>query len=143
MPVKVKGINVAIRHMKARSKAFKKNGKPYADISKIMAASINKNVNTGGRPKWKKRKYAYAHPILDLTGYMRDKAEISTRDWRHGRIYHVNKILGPTYGLIHQYTGVPTKKGSSIKNIVRKYIVFQDSEVKRMHKTFQKAFLRK
>ena len=142
MAAKVKGLDKAIKHMEARAKAFK-SGKPYTETSKIMAASINKNVNTGGRPKWKKRKYDYAHPILDKSGYMRDKAEVSTRDWRHGRVYHVNKILGPTYGLIHQYTGVPTRTGSSLKNIVRKYIVFQKSEINGMQSAFRKAFLQK
>lgn len=139
MPARIKGLDKAIRDMKARTKAFR-GGKPYDEVSVIMASSINQNFNAGGRPKWQKRKGQYSHPILDLTGTMRDKAESSTSQWKHGRVLHINNIIGPQYGRVHQYTGVRTKQGNSIKNIVRKYVVFHNAEIEKMKQSFRKAF---
>lgn len=140
MPVKTKGFQKAIKDMKARSRAFS-GGKPYEEASEIASKSIKKNVESGGRPKWTKRKGHYSHPILDHTGLMRDSAEHSALKWQHGSKWHVMKITGPDYGLVHQYKGVKTKVGSSVKHIVRKYVLFQKSEVNSMIKAFRKAFL--
>lgn len=125
--------------MRARAADFQ-NGKPFQEIGEIASKSIKMNVEAGGRPKWRPRKGVYHHPILDKTGLMRDKAELSAlQDWIHSGRTHIKKIIGPLYGLVHQYKGVG-KKG---KKIVRKYVLFQTEEIKAMGATFAKAFHRK
>jgi phage gpG-like protein len=138
----IKGLEKARKNMRKRAKDFA-GGKPYKETGEILAASIKKNVEAGGRPKWKPHKYQYSHPILDKTGKMRDDAEITALSWQRQGKWMVNKVLGPFYGAIHQYTGIRTKIGGSIKKIVRKYVVVQDRERERMRDTFRKAFLRK
>lgn len=142
MPIKTKGFAQSIKNMQARSTDFK-GGKPYDEIGKVASASIKKNVDSAGRPKWRKRKGSYPWPILNKTSTMRNRAESTALRWVHGAKIHVNKIFGPDYGLIHQYTGVKTKIGSKVSNIVRKYVLFQKAEVKKMQDAFRKSFLRK
>ena len=127
--------------MKKRAEAFS-GGKPYQDTGGIASRSIAKNVNVGGRPKWQKRKGNYSHPILDKTGAMRDIAEDTATKWQHQSVWHNLQILGPKYGFYHQYTGIRTKIGNQIQKVVRKYVVFQKSELREIREAFSKAFHR-
>lgn len=126
--------------MQERAKAFK-GGEPYTQVGQIASKSIAQNVERGGRPKWRKRKGSYSHPILDKTGSMRDSGEDTATHWTQSGNVHTNEIKGPDYGLIHQYTGVKTKTGNKIENVVRKYVNFQKSEINAMTKAFRDAFL--
>ncbi len=132
----VKGIDEARKKMQKRAEDFE-GGKPYKEVGEILSLSIKKNVEAGGRPKWEKRKYYYSHPILDKTGRMRDDAEMTALSWIRQGDWMVDKVEGPFYGGIHQYTGVGKAK------TVRKYVVVQDSERVSMRDIFRKAFLRK
>jgi len=135
----IKGFRAAARRMKKRAEAFS-GGKPYSDTGSIASRSIAKNVNVGGRPKWQKRKGNYSHPILDKTGTMRDSAEDTATKWQHQSVWHNLHILGPKYGVYHQYTGIRTKIGGHIQKVVRKYVVFQKSELREIREAFSKAF---
>lgn len=127
---------MAIRRMKYRAETFSgKNPVIYDGISQDTGESINKNFNAGGRPKWQKRKKNYAHPILDLTGTMRDKAESSTSRWAFSTSEYVLKIMSTFYAIFHQYG---TKKLPE-----RKFVLFQSTEIKKIQERFSKAFLRK
>ncbi len=138
----IRGLDKARKNMQARRDEFK-GGKPYKKVGELLSLSIKKNVEAGGRPKWIPRKYYYSHPILDKTGKMRDDAEITALSWRRQGNWMLNQVMGPFYGAIHQYTGIKTKIGGSMKKIVRKYVVVQDGERKSMRDVFRKAFLRK
>lgn len=127
--------------MQERAKDFK-NGKSYDEISSILAQSISQNIQAGGRPKWKPRKFVYSHPILDKSGTMRDAAESSAMQWLHRPTEHINQIKSTDYGEVHQYRGVRTKKGENIQKIIRKFVVIQQQEQTAMITAFRKAFLR-
>jgi len=142
MPIKITGLNQARKNMKTREEAFK-GTKTYDDVGKIASKDIARQVQAGGDPAWKPRKYQYSHPILDKTGRMRDKAEKTATEWKHGQVWHINTILGPLYGRVHQYTGVRTKIGGSLKKIIRKYVVFKSPVRKKMIQVFRDAFLLK
>ena len=138
----IKGLDKALKDMKARSKAFK-GGKPYDLVGNLASKSITTNFNSSGRPRWRARNGNYSHPILDKSGDMRDSAELSATRWIHGSVWHIDSITGPRYGFFHQYSGIRTKIGGSIKKIVRKYVVFQKNEIEAMKQVFRDAFLRK
>ncbi len=138
----IRGLAKARKDMQKRAAEFK-GGKPYKDVGELLSLSIKKNVESGGRPKWIPRKYSYPHPILDLTGRMRDDAEYTALSWRRQGTWMLNQVMGPFYGAIHQYTGIKTKIGGTMKKIVRKYVVVQDGERESMRDVFRKAFLRK
>jgi phage gpG-like protein len=140
MAAKVRGFNKAARDMKARSKAFR-GGEPYVKTGQIFSNSIANNVEAGGRPKWQKRKYDYPHPILDETGTMRDRAELTALSWEHGNVWHSDKVKSTEYGHIHQYRGVRTKRGNRIERIIRKFVVIQKTEHDKMIQAFRDAFL--
>ena len=118
--------------MQARAKTLK-NGEPYREVGEMLSKSIETTVNKGGRPKWKKRKKDYSHPILDLTGRMRDDAESTALQWTRKGQYMVNQVKGPAYGYYHQYG-----KGHLP---VRKYVKPLRPEVNAMMKVFRTAFL--
>lgn len=126
--------------MKARADDFR-NGKPYTEIGEILSQSIAKNVEAGGRPRWKPRKYSYPHPILDKTGTMRDAAEQTSLKWILRATEHVIEVKSTDYGEVHQYKGVRTKIGNSIKRIIRKFVVVQPQEQTSMRNALRKAFL--
>ena len=126
--------------MKARADNFR-NGKPYDEIGKILSQSIAKNVEAGGRPRWKPRKYSYPHPILDKTGTMRDAAEQTSLKWIHRTTEHIDQVKSTDYGEVHQYKGVRTYIGGSVKYIIRRFVVVQPQEQTRMRNALRKAFL--
>ena len=126
--------------MQARAKEFSgSDDKLYVKAGEIASKSIKQNVESGGRPKWQKRKKEYSHPILDLTGLMRDKAELSAMSWEtttptSGGTEHVNKIISTLYGYFHQY-------GEKI--VKRPFVLFQSDEVTQICDVFRKSFLGK
>ena len=136
----VQGFIEAIKKMKARKEAFR-GGKPYEQTAKILSKSIATNVTTGGRPAWRPRKLNYSHPILDKTGNMRDYAEKSALTWVKSPDGYSDKVTSTNYGAIHQYTGVKTRTGASLENIVRKFVVVQQGEHTQMVQAFRDAFL--
>lgn len=121
--------------MKARANKFSgKDPSVYNGISADAGQSINKNFNAQGRPRWRKRKGEYSHPILDKTGTMRDAAESSTNRWYFAGHEYSIKVLSTPYGIFHQY-------GTS-KLPIRAFVLFQPAEVLKMKKRFQRAFLK-
>ena len=138
--MQVQGFKEAIKRMKARKKAFA-GGKPYKQTAKILSKSIAKNVNSEGRPAWRPRKNQYTHPILDKTGDMRDAAEQSALTWVKSPGGYSNRVTSTNYGAIHQYTGVRTRTGTSLENIVRKFVVIQQAEENQMIQAYRDAFL--
>jgi phage gpG-like protein len=132
----IRGLDKARKDMQERAKLFSaKNPKPYNDVSEIAAKSIEQNFDSGGRPKWPKRKYFYPWPILVKTGDMKRGALATVKTWEHGVRWHIDKIKSTFYGIFHQYG---TKKLP-----VRKFALFQDSEIVKMRDVFRKVFLRK
>jgi phage gpG-like protein len=111
------------------------NGKIDRQLGVIASASIKRNVDAGGRPKWPKRTRSYPWPILDKTSTMRNTAESTALEWQKEGSWHVDKIFGPQYGLYHQYG---TKKLP-----VREYVSIQQPEIQAMFKVFEDAFLRR
>jgi phage gpG-like protein len=131
--MKIRGIQTSIRKMKARADNFSgRNPKVYIGISKDVGRSIAQNFNAQGRPKWTKRKGEYSHPILDKTGKLRDAVEASTVRWNFMGHEYTMRIMGPEYGIFHQY---------GCGNLVaREFVLFQASEMAIMRSRFIKAF---
>ena len=135
MPVKIKGLNKAIRRMRKRAQEFSaKDPKLYRKVGEIASKSVSKNFESQGRPKWKRRKGDYEWPILWKTGKMRAHAEKTALFWKHRKGLHVNKIWAPFYGKFHQY--------GTVHLPVRKFARIMPKEIDRMKKVFRKAFLR-
>ena len=131
--MKISGLTRSINRMKKRADAFSgRNPKIYEGISSDVAASINRNFNAQGRPKWQKRKGDYSHPILDLTGATRDSAETSAVRWYFQGNEYTIRILSTEYGQFHQY---------GCGNLpIRAFILFQTAELAKMRSRFTKAF---
>lgn len=137
--MQIKGIDKAITHMRERRDEISgRKQDAYRKVGELASLSIKKNVEAGGRPTWRKRKKPQTWPILDKTGLMRDKAELSAMDWqRHattGGTEHINKIISTLYGYFHQYG-----KGQ----VKRPYVLFHTAEINAMMKVFRDAFLRR
>jgi len=87
MPVKITGTKEAIRHMQARSKAFKgETPSMYNGLSVEMRRAINQNSDSS----YKKS------PAKTL-------ALESTKVWNHQKIWHRLKIMSTDYANYRQY----------------------------------------
>lgn len=128
-------ISGALRKIRrARRLINGQQGKIYPNIGAILSESIKKNVEAGGRPKWKPRKRWYSHPILDFTGNMRDMAEYSAMygQWHHSGDLHQLDIEAPFYGKFHQFG-----RWYGREWIIRKYILTNADERQKMLKEFK------
>ena len=106
----------------------------YKDVGWIVEQSINANFAEQGRPSWEPRKDDKTHPILDLSGRMKDDALISTRNWNVAGIAHQLLIKTPLYGLFHQY------KTSRASLPVREFVKLTASEIQAITDRIRKVF---
>lgn len=130
----IKGIQRSIDNMKKRSALFSaRDPKLYRQTSKVVDESTFKNFTKSGRkPKWKKRKRKYSHPILLDTLELARSVEESIFKWIHRGFLHVMNITGPPYGRLHQY---------GHRNLpARPFVKILQFERQRILKIFQKAF---
>lgn len=131
----IKGIDKAIKNMKARADEFSgRDKKLYDKIGEMASISISKNFEAEGRPKWKKRAAPYEWPILYMTGRGRARAERTALEWIHQGYLHINKIISTLYMKYHQY-GCHQKK--------RPFVQFGKKEIADMKRIFSKSFHRK
>lgn len=108
-----------------------KDSATYRAAGKEVERSIDANFAAEGRPRWKSRKDNDPHPILDLTGRMKDDALMSTRVWQVSSSSHKLEIRTPEYGLKHQY-------GQKLPK--RQFVKFQPAETQAILNVFRKLF---
>jgi phage gpG-like protein len=128
--VKIEGIDKVRAWIETRKKRLK-NPTPFLKTcSQILGTSAGKTFNVQGRPRWAARKDNKTHPILDLTGELRDSVEQTTsgghaivKITRSSGKAWLDKGTDLEYGGIQQVTGVGKAKTK------RPFLLFQDEDV--------------
>jgi phage gpG-like protein len=119
--IEIQGLKKSRERLQQRAERLRgQSGNLYPDLGKLLSKSIKTTVESGGRePRWPKRKGTYSHPILDLTGTMRDAAELSAlKEWVVQNTRHTLNIRGPNYGLVHQYSSKKLPERKYVKPVL-------------------------
>ncbi|MCP4367051.1 MAG: hypothetical protein GY797_02885 [Deltaproteobacteria bacterium] len=101
--MKVDGIKEVSAWFDAVSDRVKNPQDALQEVSQITHKSIEKNYSDQGRPRWKKRKHIYRHPILWETGAKRERElQSALAPWiRQGSGWELI-IFSTFYGAFHQ-----------------------------------------
>jgi phage gpG-like protein len=139
MDIKIKGLNKARERWKRYGDMFSgRNDVLFRKAGEIVSVSVSRNFEAKGRPKWPKRTYKYAWPILWKTGRMRARSERTALTWEHQGRRHINNVYAPEYGKYHQYANIHAPE----RLPVRKFVWLVDRERQELVKLFRNAFIK-